>query len=150
MSFLPELRQVVVPSRTSIRRPSVGPRGTWLTDAHGLVPPATANPFLKSFACALAVYVTATGLLLLLVAPHVSVGVLAVGSTLSALGVFAATSFVPAVITGMIVRQSPRVWRFSRIAAVYLPLFLLTAGWQFGDRLADAWSPMALIARVIN
>ena len=87
-------------------------------------------------------YVVATALLVLVVAPHVPSGNLALGSLGGVFGVFVVSSVAPAFLTAMLVRQSRRVWGVARIAATYLPLFLLVAALQLGGAAAEAWWPV--------
>lgn len=81
---------------------------------------ATPHPFAKAFACAAVAYGLATAVLL---------GAAGADATAvaRALGVFAVAAFVPALITGMMMCQSSRVWPFWRIALVFLPMFSLVA-----------------------
>ena len=125
MSFLSELRQVTSPSRPLHLRPA-----PWMPRTAHAAPSATPHPFAKAFACAVLTYAVSTAALVAFVMPGVPAGVMTAGSLAGALGVFAVASFVPAFVTGMIVRQSRQVWGVARIAAAYVPLFLLIAALQ--------------------
>ena len=121
MSFASELRDMQrAPLQGSAPAPrrSSGARGT----SPALVAP-TAHPFVKAFTCAAVAYGLATAILLGVAMPAASDG----AAIARALGLFAIASFVPALITGMVVCQSPRVWPFWRIALVFLPMFSLVA-----------------------
>jgi hypothetical protein len=147
MSFLAELRQVEspsrAPSRVAVRTPAPELFEAALAASRPALPSPTRHPWAKSFACAALTYVAATAALLAFVAPNLSPGTMAAGSIGSALCVFIVASVLPAFITGMIVRQSPSVWRLSRIAGAYLPLFALVAGLQLAGAGAGAWWPPA-------
>ena len=122
MSFASELRQVQpAPSRgpSPTRRRSPAQRGSTAT----LPAAATAHPFAKAFTCAVLAYALATSVLLGVALPAASDG----ATIVRALGIFAVASFVPALITGMVVCQSRRAWPFWRIALVFLPMFSLVA-----------------------
>jgi hypothetical protein len=84
---------------------------------------ATAHPFAKAFTCAVLAYAVATSILLGVAMP----AAVDDPAVVRALGIFAVASFVPALITGMVVCQSTRVWPFWRIALVFLPMFSLVA-----------------------
>ena len=122
MSFLSELRQVTSPSRPLHLRPA-----PWMPRTAHAALPATPHPFAKAFACAVLAYAVSTAALVAFVMPNMPAGVMAAGSLAGALCVFVVSSFVPAFVTGMIVRQSRRAWGVARIAAAYVPLFLLVA-----------------------
>jgi hypothetical protein len=125
MSFLSELRQVTSPSRPLHVRPA-----SWMPRNPHAAPGGTPHPFAKAFACAVLTYAASTAALVAVVMPNVPADVMAAGSLAGALCVFAVASFVPAFVTGMIVRQSRQVWGVARIAAAYVPLFLLIAALQ--------------------
>jgi hypothetical protein len=131
MSFLAELRQFESPSRTPDLRLSPDRADVMVPPVRPEIASPTPHPWIKAFGCAVLTYAAATTALLTLVAPLVQPDALALGSAGSALGVFVVASLLPAFITGMIVRQSRRVWHVSRIAVTYLPLFALVAGLQF-------------------
>jgi len=120
MSFASELRHVPnAPSQVlAPRRPATARRLG--TDARTVPTP---HPFAKAFTCAVAAYAVATAVLLGIAMPAASDG----PAIARALGIFAIASIVPALITGMVVSQSPRVWPFWRIALVFLPMFSLVA-----------------------
>lgn len=140
MSFLAELRQVPSPERTSSR---AALRQAWAAPARPSSPSSTSYPFAKAFAVAATVYVVATVAFVSFAGP---VATLAGGSVGRAMSVFVIASVVPAIMVGMLVRQSRQRWSVARIAAVYLPLFLLMAALQVGSTAAEAWWPAGMIA----
>jgi hypothetical protein len=83
-------------------------------------------------------YAATTAFLIFVVMPALPPGALALGSANGAAGMFVVASLVPAVITGLMAQQSRRGWRVSRIAATYLPMFLLVAALQFAGPAAEA------------
>jgi hypothetical protein len=138
MSFLNELRQVETPSRRSRLAPL---RQDWAPPPRRRTPAATSHPLAKALAIAGLTYAVATAVLMLGVAPRVPSGVLAAGSMGGAFGMLIVASLLPAFATAMLVRQSRRAWGLARMAATYLPLFLLVAALQFGGSAAEAWWP---------
>jgi hypothetical protein len=121
MSFASELRHL--PHGPS-QGPAAEPRRLSATHRRGRRDATpTPYPFAKAFACAGLAYAVATAILLGFALPATPDG----RALMGALGIFAIASFVPALITGMVVCQSPRVWPFWRIALVFLPMFSLVA-----------------------
>ncbi|MCW5745477.1 MAG: hypothetical protein KIT36_04665 [Alphaproteobacteria bacterium] len=139
MSFPSELRHVASPSQPRLRRADVAANDdrrlpTRPTPARRL----RTNPFLAAFALAGLTYAVTTAALIAIVMPAIPPGSLALGSANGAAGMFVVASLVPAVITGLLAQQSRRAWRVSRIAATYLPMFLLVAALQFAGPAAEA------------
>ncbi len=121
MSFASELRHVQgvpspEPDQANRNEPAARLRGA----SQAL---ATPHPFAKAFTCAAVAYVVSTAILLGLAMPAATDG----PAIARVLGIFAVASIAPALITGMVVSQSPRVWPFWRIALVFLPMFSLVA-----------------------
>lgn len=143
MSFLAELRQVQPLSRTSPRAPS---RQNWATPVRLSPPSSTSYPFAKAFAVAAVAYVAGTVALVYVAGSQAPMAALGAGSVGSAMSVFVVASVLPAIMVGMLARQSRRSWSVARMAAVYLPLFLLMAALQFGGSTAEAWWPAGMIA----
>ncbi|HEX2888138.1 hypothetical protein [Vineibacter terrae] len=94
---------------------------------------ATAHPFAKAFASGGLVYIAATSVMLLLAlralpadATSYELGY----ATARALAQFTVAGFVPALIMGMAVQQSPRRWRFWQISLSVMAMFCVTAALQ--------------------
>ncbi|HJQ59301.1 MAG TPA: hypothetical protein VJ890_20515 [Vineibacter sp.] len=139
MSFLTELRQVETPSHRSRSAPL---HQEWAPRRRPARSAATPHPFAKAMAIATLTYAIATTSLLLGIGPHLPSGMLAAGSIGGALAMLVVASLLPAVVTAMLVRQSRRAWGLARMAATYVPLFLLVAALQFGGSAAEAWWPL--------
>jgi hypothetical protein len=128
MSFLSELRGAQEPSQT----PPQAQSSTDMPDTAAVLgPPAidrtrTRRPYAKAFACAGVVYLIATALTLAVVlyrlvpqATSPEVG----DATAGVLFLFALPALVPALLTGLTVSYTARVWSMWQIALVFLPLF---------------------------
>ena len=94
---------------------------------------ATAHPFAKAFASGGLAYIAATSVMLLLAlralpadATSYELGYAAA----RALAQFTVAGFVPALIMGMAVQQSPRRWRFWQISLAVVAMFCMTATLQ--------------------
>lgn len=135
MSFDADLRDVVeapqAPRRASPPSDRVG--ATPEVTSPSAVRAGTRHPFVKAFTCAGVVYLLATTALLVVVAyqalPRATsheFGDAIAGAML----LFSLPSIVPAVVTGLIVSQSSRVWTMPWIALVFLPMFLLILALQ--------------------
>lgn len=119
MSFASELRHVEHPACPAV--PFVRSRRV-LPDA-----PPTPYPFTKAFVCAAVACILGAGALVLF-DMHGNPQQAALGpAAVQALAFAAVASFAPAVVTGMVVQQSPRAWRFRDIALVFAAMFALTA-----------------------
>jgi hypothetical protein len=123
VSFTPELRHVARPSRPP----------TPLARARRVVPGPTPTPypFAKAFACAGVAFALGVAAMVLysvhqdpLQAQAGALGPVAA----RALAFAAVASFAPALVTGMVVQQSPRPWRFRDIALAFAGMFAVTAG----------------------
>lgn len=123
MSFASELRQVQLPSRAVAGR-------TTHRQAQAM---PTAHPFAKAFAAAGVAYMVATAILLPMTLRQLPVDASSYDHAYAvarALAQFAVAGFVPALITGMAVRQSPRPWRFRDIGLSVAAMFCLMATLQ--------------------
>ena len=108
MSFASELRQV----RPS---PQAGAGAPVREQTSRALAVPTSHPFGKAFAAAGITYIVATAILLpaMLQQLPVDASSYALGyATVRALAQFIIAGFVPALIIGMVVSQSPRRWRF--------------------------------------
>jgi hypothetical protein len=122
VTFASELRAVVNRRSPPQRRSGRARAGV------GLVP--TTRPFAKAFACAVVACALGTAALVLH-SLHQDPRQLASGTlgtaTAQALAFAAVASFAPALVTGMVVQQSARAWRFRDIALAFLAMFAVTA-----------------------
>jgi hypothetical protein len=122
VSFASELRAVVERRSPPHRRLGRAPAGA------GMVP--TTRPFAKAFACAVVSCALGTAALVLYglhQEPRQVAADMLGTATAQALAFAAVASFAPALVTGMVVQQSPRAWRFRDIALVFLGMFAVTA-----------------------
>jgi len=123
MSFASELRQVQLPSRV------MAARAGRTTQRQAFAVP-TSHPFAKAFAAAGIAYIVATAVLLPAALQQLPVEASSYDQAYAvarALAQFTVAGFVPALIIGMAVRQSPRRWRFRDIASSVAAMFCLMA-----------------------
>lgn len=90
----------------------------------------TSHPFAKAFAAAGITYIAATAILLPLALRQLPLDASSYEQAYAvarALAQFIVAGFVPALIVGMTVRQSPRRWRFRDIGCSVAAMFCLMA-----------------------